>query len=244
MKKRIFYTELSYVLGILTLALGASMLVKADFGVSVVVAPTYILHLKVSETFSFFTFGVSEYFVQGVLLVLLTLFVRRFHWSYLCSFVTALFYGLVLDLVLRLFATFSLDGLLFRLIFFALGLVICAIGVSLFFHTYLSPEAYELMVKELSNKYRWRIGIVKTIYDCISCLVALILSFSFFGFLQFHGIGVGTAVSALLNGRLIAWVNGFLEERFTFQAAFPAWEGAFAPPPFSTGADGEPAVQG
>lgn len=47
--KKTFYTELSYLLGILILALDTAFMERADFGVSMVVAPAYILHLKISQ---------------------------------------------------------------------------------------------------------------------------------------------------------------------------------------------------
>jgi len=232
MKKPVFYTELSYLFGLLMLAFGASMLVKADFGVSVVVAPAYLLHLKLSETWSFITFGFAEYLVQATLLVLLVLLVKRFHWSYLCSFFTALCYGFVLDFILSALQTISISHLALRILVFLIGLVCCAVGVSFFFHTYLSPEVYELLVRELSFKYHWRLGNVKTIYDSSSCLVALLLSFSFFGLFYFKGIGIGTLVSVFLNGQLIALVNRFLDSHFTFRPAFPSLEHYISPPPF------------
>jgi uncharacterized membrane protein YczE len=240
MKKPIFYTEISYILGIITLALGASLFVKANYGVSVVVSPTYLLHLKLSETWSFATFGFAEYIVQGLLLILLAVSVRRFHWSYLFSFATALLYGFVLDRILSLFTLFTLPDPWMRIVCYILGLLICALGVSLCLHTYLSPEVYELFVKEVSAKYNRHLGVVKTIYDCTSLLLALILSISFFGFFPLRGIGLGTLISALLNGRLISWINRFLEKHFTFQAAFPKFDHYFAPPPFPESVASEP----
>ncbi len=68
MKKRVFYTEISYVLGLIIMAFGAAFTEKADFGMSMVVAPAYILHLKVSEFLPWFTFGVAEYIFQGFLI--------------------------------------------------------------------------------------------------------------------------------------------------------------------------------
>lgn len=231
-KKTVFFTELCYLFGILTLSLGASMMVKADFGVSVVVSPAYLLHLKLSEIWPFFSFGVAEYVVQGTLLVLLILFVRRFHWSYLFSFVTALFYGFVLDRILALFAHFPLEQFFPRILFFIAGLILCAIGVALVLHTYLSPEVYELLIREVSGRYRWKLGIVKTIYDSTSCLVAVLLSFSFFGPFQFRGVGFGTLISALCSGALVALIGRFLEQHFAFRPAFPAFQHFFSPPPF------------
>lgn len=102
MKKKVFYTELSYLLGLVLMAFAAASTAKADFGMSMVVAPAYILHLKLSETLPWFTFGVAEYCFQGVLVVLTVLVMRKFKWSYLFSFVTAVLYGLLLDGVIAL----------------------------------------------------------------------------------------------------------------------------------------------
>lgn len=232
-KKPVFYTEVCYFCGILTLAIGAALLVRANFGVSVVVSPAYLLHLKLSQIWPLFTFGIAEYVVQGTLLLLLILLVQRFHWSYLFSFVTALFYGFLLDRVLSLLSLFSLEHFGLRILVFLLGLFLCAIGVSFVLHTYLSPEVYELLIREISARYVWNLGKVKTVYDCISCLVAIALSFAFFGLFQFHGIGVGTVISALVNGTLISLVSRFLESHFELLPAFPKTAHLFWPPPFS-----------
>ena len=69
MKKKIFYTEYAYVIGIVLLALSTALTVLADFGVSMVIAPAYLLHLKVSEYLPFFSFGMAEYTLQAVLLL-------------------------------------------------------------------------------------------------------------------------------------------------------------------------------
>ena len=59
--KRICSAELAYVLGIVILAFGTALMERAGFGMSMVVAPAYLLHLKLSQTLPWFTFGVSEY---------------------------------------------------------------------------------------------------------------------------------------------------------------------------------------
>ena len=51
MKKRTFSTELCYILGILLLAFSATCMAKADLGLSMVVAPAYLLHLKCGISF-------------------------------------------------------------------------------------------------------------------------------------------------------------------------------------------------
>ena len=60
MKKK-FSTELAYVLGIVLVAWGVVLMEKADFGVSMVVAPVYLLYRWLSPAWHFFTFGMVEY---------------------------------------------------------------------------------------------------------------------------------------------------------------------------------------
>ncbi|MCQ2983091.1 MAG: DUF6198 family protein [Treponemataceae bacterium] len=220
MKKTTFYTEASYAVGLCILALGTACMERADFGMSMIVAPAYILSLKISQVLPFFTFGMAEYCIQALLIVLLSLALRSFKPSYLLSFVTAVIYGLVLDLMLSLVSLIPSAGftatIAGRALFFGIGMIFGAFGVALLFHTYLAPEAYELVVKEISATYGFSISRVKTIYDLSSFLVSVALSFIFFGFLHFEGIKAGTVICALLNGKLIGLCSTWLEKRFDF----------------------------
>ena len=232
MKKPVLYKEASFLLGNILLAIGASLLVTANFGVSVVVAPAYLIHLKLSQVWSFVTFGVAEYIMQGLLLLFLVLLVRHFHWSYLFSFATTLMYGVILDLVLRTLAQLNLTGMAVQILCFILGTVTCAIGVTLMLHSYISPQVYELLIKEASGKFHLSFGRVKYTYDLCSCALAISLSLLFFGFGPLHGVGVGTVLCALVNGRLISIFSALLIKHTTLKPAFPAIEKYFSPPPF------------
>lgn len=216
-KKRIFYTELSYVLGLVIMAFAAAFTEKADFGMSMVVAPAYIIHLKVSELLPWFTFGVAEYFFQGVLLLITVIVMRKFKLSYLLSFVTALIYGTLLDLAMMIIAPLPDEAFAIRIVWYIIGTVMCSFAVSLFFHTYLAPEAYELIVKELSGKYSIGINKVKTTYDCISVVLGIVLSFAFFGFGVFKGVKLGTIICAVINGFLIGRFSALMEKHFDFR---------------------------
>ena len=220
MKKRVFYTELSYVLGLIIMAFAAAFTEKADFGMSMVVAPAYILHLKLSQVLPWFSFGVAEYVFQGLLVVATILVMRKFKWSYLFSFVTAILYGTLLDGAMTVIAPLPDEAFWIRLVWYAVGTVSCSLAVSLFFHTYLAPEAYELIVKELAAKTNGNINKVKTAYDCFSVVLGLVLSFSFFGFGVFEGVKLGTVVCALINGFLIGRFSKLLEHVFEFKNAF------------------------
>ena len=217
MKKKIFYTEMAYVLGIVILALGTALMEKADFGMSMVVAPAYLLHLKISQTLPFFTFGMAEYTFQAALLVLLGFVLRRFRLSYLFSFGTAVLYGFALDGMLLLAAALPADSFVLRTVYYLAGMLLCSGGVSLLFHTYIAPEAYELFVKEVSVKAGMEIHHFKTLYDCVSCAIGVTMSFAFFGLWHFEGVKLGTVLCALVNGSIIGWCTKGFEERFEFK---------------------------
>jgi len=216
MKKRIFYTEFAYVFGLIALAFGAALMETADYGVSMVVAPAYLLHLKISEFAPFFTFGMAEYTFQAFLLVVLVIVLRRFRVSYLFSFFTAVFYAFLLDGAMFIVAFAPFDTVVMRLAGYLAGLLSSSLGVSLMFRTYISAEVYELFVKETSQKFGFKIHRFKTCYDCVSCVVAVLMSFMFFGLWHFEGVRLGTVFCALVNGTVIGWFTRLFDKHFEF----------------------------
>ena len=226
MKKRTMFTEWAYVAGLLLIAGGVVLMEKADFGLSMIVAPAYLLHRWLEPVWSWFSFGTAEYCFQALLLILMTLVLRRFRTSWLFSFVTAVIYGFVLDGIMLLAAPLP-TGMVWRTVWSVLGMVICSMGVACMFRTYLSPEVYELLVKEGSRRYGVEIHRFKTGYDCASCLLAVVMSFAFFGLWQFVGVQWGTILCALVNGWLIGQCSRLLEKCFVFKDALP-WRRYFS----------------
>ena len=216
-QKRIFYTEAAYVVGILLLALGTAWMEKADFGMSMVVAPAYNLHLKISQYLPFFSFGMAEYCFQAFLLIFLSILLQKAKKMYLFSFVTAVIYGFTLDLMMKFAEVIPFSGYGGRIFFFITGMLLCSAGVSMLFHTYIAPEAYELFVKEFSTTYHKNINKVKTIYDCTSCLIAIVMSFLFWGWLHFEGVKLGTVICAMTNGWIIGKMSHYFEEKYQFE---------------------------
>ncbi len=215
--KAVFSTELAYVFGIVLVALGTVFMTKADLGLSMVVAPAYLIYLKLSTMWSFFTFGMAAYTVEAVLLVAMMLLLRKFRLYFFFSFVTAVLFGLTLDGLTLLLQPLTAEQLLTRILFFAVGLCLGATGISCMFHTYIAPEVYELFVKEVSKAYGADINKFKIGYDCCSCIVAICMSFIFFGLFHFEGVKLGTVICAFLNGRIIRLVSRFLDGHWEFR---------------------------
>ena len=230
MKKYRMSEEIAYLLGILFMAMGVACVSASNFGYSMIVAPAYLIYAKLGGILSF---GTVEYLFQGLLLCVMCIAVRRFRVQYLFSFLTAIVYGYVFDLMLWLVGMVPSDGLLFRVGLFVLGTAFISISVALFVRTYLAPEVYELFVREIAAVYGIVFGRVKLAYDCISCVGSIVLSVALFGagvFASFsfpalwdavvsgyvlEGIGIGTVVAALVNGPCITLCGRWLDAHFT-----------------------------
>ena len=227
--------ELLWVLGVLCVALGVAVCSKANLGVSMIAAPAFVLHEALSPLWSGFSVGVLEYLVQGVLLITMCLVTRRFDWRYLLAFAVAVVYGYVLDLFLWLLQDVTVHAIALRWLMLLTGDVCVAFGVACCFRTYMPLQVYELFVAELSARFGWSIGKVKSGFDAGLLLLSLILAFSLFGDVttfdwstithtSFHSIGLGTLVTTLINSPLISLMGRLIDRCFEPTPLFPCWQ--------------------
>lgn len=218
MKKPVICTEILYLVALATLAFGTALMVYGDFGMSMVLAPAYILHLYISQFLPFFSFGVAEYALQAVILLTLTLVMRRGKLSYLLSFAAAVLYGVILDASSMLTALLPVN-LYLRIAGYAIGGVICCASLALLFGSYLPPAAYELFTKELAAKLQKPVHKVAGYYYIGSLLLSVILSLLLFG--KLRGVGIGTAICAFAYGTLIRLFQTAYGKLFRIQDRFP-----------------------
>lgn len=216
MTKKPFCSELAYLLSIICMAFAVSMTVSASFGISMIVAPAYI----VSEKLTFLTFGQAEYIVQGILFIIFCIIVKKVKPVFLMAFATCIVYGLCLDLIQTIIPIFnpsitppeSID-LWLRIVLFVCGVVLTSFAVALSFKTYLYAQVYDFFVKETSLHFNLELGKFKTIFDFSFLAIAVILSLIFFG--RVIAIGWGTLVMVLVNGFLISSFSKLFDKIFT-----------------------------
>lgn len=213
--------ELLYILSILLLALSVAMITCTDFGISMIVAPAYILSQKIGVTF-----GQSEYIVQGVLFVVFCIAMRRVKLVYFSSFLTGLFYGAVLDLWRVLIPHFNpavtVPGALplpLKIVYFVCGMTLTSLSIAMIFRVYLYPQVYDFFVKGLSERYHLNRTRFKQGFDVscllVSCVMTLLL------FRKFVGVGFGTLIMTACNGFLIGFFDKWLEKHVAVAPLFP-----------------------
>ena len=202
---------LLWVMGMILCPLGVAFSEKGGFGVSMIEAPVYVVYLKVSEHYAWYTFGMSEYILQALVLALMCVIIRRFRWKYLLSFLTAVLYGFILDGWRAVLAGGNYEAMPVRIVCAILGIVVTAFAVACFLRTWLPQEVWELFVKEVSERYHWDMTKVKWIYDLSSLALGILLMFILLGGFRWSAIGIGTLITTLVNAPIIGLFGKLLD---------------------------------
>ena len=222
LKKIKIYSELVYIIAQFGLTLAVAIMAAADFGVSMIVAPAYI----VSQKFTFFTFGQWDYIIQGVLFVILCIAMKKFKFTYFVSFITCVIYGTILDMWRAVIPVLNPDvtapgsmDLWVRIVMFVVGELLTAFTVMLFFKTYIYPQVCDLFVKGIVAKYGFDQTKCKRIFDLCCFMLSLILTLVLFR--GFVGIKWGTVIITLVNGVLIGACSKLYDKFFETVPLFP-----------------------
>ena len=225
MKKISKSSELLWLLGDIFVAIGVALCSKANLGVSMIAAPTFVIREALVSFWDGLTVGVVEYALQGILLILLCLLIRRFNWRFLLAFGVAVLYGYTLDLVLWILEPISFDAIPLRWLMLLVGDMITALGVACFFRTYMPLQVYELFVAETSSRFNISLQKMKWIFDLSLLGISLALAFLLFGdaadfdwttigYSSFHSIGLGTLITTIINSPFITLMGKLIDRIF------------------------------
>lgn len=212
--------EAAWVLGLLLCTLGVALCTKANFGISMIGAPPYIIHLWLRDMLPWYTQGTSEYVWQGIILIVTCIAVMRFRFRYIVSFGVAILSGLAIDMwFFFLGGNGAYESMPVRIMAFALGVVITAIAIAFIFRTTLPVQIYELAVCEIADRYKLKVDRVKLVNDLLMLAISVTLALALTG--GWNGIGIGTIVITLVNAPFISLFGKIMDRFFEFDSRFP-----------------------
>lgn len=221
MKRIRIPSEIAYVFSIMILSMSVAMAAAADYGVSMIVAPAYILSLKIDVI----TFGQAEYIIQGILFIIFILLMGKVKAVYFTSFLTGIFYGAMLDLWRIIVPSFNPEitapGSLpagVNIVYFLISMVVTSFSIALLFHNYLYPQVYDFFVKGISVRYNLDRGKFKIAFDFACLIISCVMTLALFG--RFVGIGIGTIVLTCFNGLIIKFFDSALTKYCEFTPIF------------------------
>jgi len=200
-----------WVVGLLLINLGVALCTRANFGLSMIGAPPYILHVWLRDAYPWFTQGTAEYFCEFVVMAVTCLVIRRFKPGYLLSVGTGVISGLLIDGFLYLLGGNSpYESLYLRMGAFVAGMLFTSLGIAFVFRTSMPKAVYEMAVAEISDRFGFKINKVKQIFDYSMLAVALILAFTLTH--KLTGIGQGTLIITFANAPLIKLFGKYIDK--------------------------------
>ncbi len=221
MKKTVINRAVIYVLGLLILAMGLTLNTKAELGVSPIISVSYCVSDITQKNFGNMTlilycsFVVVEIIlhsinyrgkqlrtilVKDILQVPLSLIFTRFLniFSFVIPKVDAMTDSIGAQWVIRC-------------VMLVLAFTLTGIGAAMSLNMRLVPNPGDGIVQAISDCIHKSVGFTKNCFDIFNVIVAIAIGLIWTGHL--HGVGVGTIVTVIGIGRVIAVFNHFFKEK-------------------------------
>ncbi len=202
MNNNIFSRSLTFIVGLFIMAVGVTLSVKANLGVSPISCIPYVYSLKYPLTLGQTTI------IMNVVLILfqIALLRRNYQLFQLIQFPVVFLFGFFIDFTMRLLSWMQPAQYFGQAFICLLGCVVLALGV--FFEvkaklTYLPGEGLAMAI---TKTFKIEFGKSKIGTDSSMVIIGLISSFALLYSLE--GIREGTVVAAVLVGYIVRFFNG------------------------------------
>lgn len=206
-EKKLFVGELALFMGLIINSFANTLMVKSGFGISSISSVPYTLSL----VFDNITYGSWNYIFQCVLILILVLITKKFKVGYIVSFFLAIVFGNMIDFC----NIFIMQKLPNNIIYFLISFSMLSVGMSLLLKCKTPVLPIDTFTRDLTEEFNINYKKVKTVFD-LSCLATtIVLSVVFLK--GFEGIGIGTVICALITGKVVSFVNSFVDEHFYFK---------------------------
>ena len=183
-----------FLIGLFINSLGVSIITKAELGTSPISSIPYVLSLK-------FPFSLGEFTIAfSILLIILQIMILRknFKIEDLLQIPISIIFGYFIDFTMILLSSFNPELYIQKFIFLLFGCLVLGFGVYLELVANVAMLPGESFVRAVTSTLKTNFGSTKVAFDVSMSIIALILSFIFFKYV--NGVREGTIVAAVLVG--------------------------------------------
>lgn len=189
-----------YICGIFLLALGGVLAIKSNLGAS----PISSLPLSISKVSSI-SLGTAAAILFTIYVGIQILILKRdFKKIQLLQIVFAILFGQIMNFF-NLIININVNNFYSKIFICILSFFITALGVVFTITANIVPVAPDGLAQVISKKARIDFGKAKIYFDCT--VVVLSVSILLVNSKGIDGLGIGTILSALLVGRIVAYIN-------------------------------------
>ena len=186
-----------YICGIFLLALGGVLAIKSNLGAS----PVSSLPLSISKVTSI-SLGTAAAILFIIYVGIQILILRR-DFKIVQLLQTMNFFNAIINI--------NVDSFYIRIVICILSFFITAFGVTFTITANIVPVAPDGLAQVISKKAKIEFGKAKIYFDCV--VVALSVGILLINNKGLDGLGIGTVLSALLVGRIVAYINKNLKHK-------------------------------
>ena len=192
----------AYFIGLFLMTTGIAFSVLSDLGVSPLSTLPYAVELWTGFDMGLGTMIMHAFFV----LIQILLLRKKFRPVMLLQIPVGIVFGWFTTLCNGFVGMIpKTEFLPVQIILQLVSILLVAFGIHLYLPANIMPLAGEGIVSAISETFRWQFPRVKIGFDVLVVIIAGALSFLTIGYLG--SVGIGTAMSALLTGTFIAWIN-------------------------------------
>ena len=185
-----------YCIGLLILAFGITLSVNSNLGVSPVSSLPYVVSRILNVSLGTCTTIVYALYV----LFQMVLNGKKFQPELLLQLVFSTLFGYFVDAAKLVIGDFALPGYLGKLAMQGASIALISFSLVLYMDVNIASMPAEGLVACIAQKYGKPFSKIKTLFDCTSVLVGIMLCLVFLD--SIVGIREGTILTAMLVGRL------------------------------------------
>ncbi len=195
-----------YCIGLFVLAMGVTISINSNLGVSPTNSLPYVLSLVLKmEMATTVIIAFSTYTLMQILIL-----GKEFKWINITQILFSTIFGYFVDFTNFLLGDFQIPTFAGQLVMMVASILFIAVGISLYLEAKLVSMPMEGLAQAITYKLKKvTFGNVKMSVDIASVTIATILSFAFLGGLK--GVGIGTIISAFCVGKCIPFVKKYTE---------------------------------
>lgn len=197
MNRHIFWRSTFFLLGIVILALGVTLTVKANM---IGVGSWDVLHIGLTNTLGL-TIGTWSIIVGLIILAIDSMFMKRL--PKIGTFLDMFLTGIFIDIFNFLLP--NVDGYFPQLMAFCAGLLLLGFGCGMYIVANLGVGPRDTLMLLVTHKLGWSVGKARTVMEVTVAIV---------GFLLGGPIGIGTVIMSFGLGPIVQWALTINEKLF------------------------------
>lgn len=197
-----------YVAGLFLLALGSTLSIIADIGVSPVTSLAYALALTTG-----LSVGIMTVVANVIYIIFQVIFLKEVKWkNFSIQLMITFLFGSFMDVAMWLIKPLpDADAIWLIVLYFVLSIILVAFALLFYFTASLPTMPYDSLTHVVANKWHVPFGKTKIIGDLINVIVALIICLVFIK--SFGAIGIGTFIAAYAIGKMVGLLLKHLQPR-------------------------------